>query len=387
MDGSALGVGSDIGGSLRIPAAYCGIYSLKPGTSRISPAGARSPVDGFEGVQTVVGPMGRSVEDLKLVSRLVFGVQGNDQNIAPVPYRDVKLAPKLRFGYYTSDNYVKASPACKRAVLETVEALRKQGHECIEFNVPGAADAFNIFVGLTAADGYKKMLSHLGPDPKETSLWLVTTGPRLYSFVRTSAAWMIEKIFKDVLFANTVRAAKMSDVEQYTEIVAKRDQFIKNFHEKVWNKYNLDGIIAPVQAVPQLPHGTLDQHEALYSGCDNFSGLAAATILYNILDHPAGCLPVTRVDPVKDQVTDEWKTGPGLGSRLLEAGLYAGKKPLYNPQEAAGMPVAVQIVGKKWEDEKVLAMMEVVDEALGKDRGFGPGSFHGGVKKVSSNGQ
>ncbi|KAG6894735.1 hypothetical protein C0992_004918 [Termitomyces sp. T32_za158] len=46
--------------------------------------------------------MARSVEDLRLVSRLVFGIQGNEQSIAPIPYRQIQLPPKLRFGYYTS---------------------------------------------------------------------------------------------------------------------------------------------------------------------------------------------------------------------------------------------------------------------------------------------
>lgn len=61
MDGSALGIGTDIGGSLRIPAAYCGIYSLKPGSGRVSYVGARGPVGGFESIKTVAGPMARSV--------------------------------------------------------------------------------------------------------------------------------------------------------------------------------------------------------------------------------------------------------------------------------------------------------------------------------------
>ncbi|KAG5647829.1 hypothetical protein DXG03_007753 [Asterophora parasitica] len=372
MDGSAVGIGTDIGGSLRIPATYCGIYSLKPAASRISDAGAGGPVPGFEGIKTVLGPMGRSVDDLQLVSRLVFGAAGIDQSVPPLPYREPTLSPKLRFGYYTSDNYIKASPACKRAVLETVEALQKQGHECIEFNVP-AADAFNIFVGLTAADGFKKMLSHLGPDPIENSLWLVTSGPSLPAFIRNFAAWVLETVLGDSIFATSVRAAKVSTVREYTELVAQREDFIKFFRKEVWDKHGFDGIIAPVQALPQLPHG----------GCDNFSGLAAGTILYNVLDHPVGCIPVTRVDPVKDQITDEWRNGPGHGSVVVEGGLYDGKKALYNPVETAGMPVGVQFVAKKWEEEKVLAMMRVADEALGKDRGFGPGGWNGWKLKKS----
>ena len=80
---------------------------------------------------------------------------------------------------------------------------------------------------------------------------------------------------------------------------------------------------------------------------------------------------MTRVDPAKDQVTEEWFKEPGHGSPLLEAGIYKGKNPIYNPEAAKGMPVNIQIACKKWEEEKVLAIMELVDEALGKGRGFG----------------
>jgi hypothetical protein len=109
-------------------------------------------------------------------------------------------------------------------------------------------------------------------------------------------------------------------------------------------------------------------------GCTTLSPLACATILYNIIDSPVGCLPVTRVDPEKDQITDEWHTGPGLGSSLLEDRLYRGKSPVYDANAMKGLPVGIQVVGKKWEDEKVIAMMHVIDEALGP-RTFGPGSW------------
>jgi hypothetical protein len=117
------------------------------------------------------------------------------------------------------------------------------------------------------------------------------------------------------------------------------------------------------------------------SGCNNFSALAIATVLYNVLDMPAGCIPVTRVDPVKDVLTDDWTTGSGFGSPIFEGGIYHGKNSLYNPEATKGMPVNIQIIGRKWEDEKVLAIMKVVDDALGKERGFGPGAWDAYAEK------
>ena len=82
--------------------------------------------------------MGRGVEDIEAAARAVIGRRGSDKFYfpAPIPYRNVQLPKRLKFGYYLMDGLVKASPACKRAVLETVEALRREGHECVEFAVP-----------------------------------------------------------------------------------------------------------------------------------------------------------------------------------------------------------------------------------------------------------
>ena len=75
-------------------------------------------------------------------------------------------------------------------------------------------------------------------------------------------------------------------------------------------------------------------------------------------------------------ITEEWQKEPGAGVKLVERELYDGKKPVYDPTAMKGLPISVQIVGKKWEDEKLLAMMRVVDDALGS-RGFGPGLWKG----------
>ena len=156
MGGSVIGWGSDIGGSIRIPSHFCGVYGLKPGSGRVSLSGTVGkrflhpskprdlftpridPNPGFKNIPTSLGPMARTVEDIEIASRVVFGKSPNYSS-APVPYREVKLGQKLKFGYYFNDGMARTTPACHRAVSETVEALRKQGHECIEFELPSRA--------------------------------------------------------------------------------------------------------------------------------------------------------------------------------------------------------------------------------------------------------
>ena len=104
--------------------------------------------------------------------------------------------------------------------------------------------------------------------------------------------------------------------------------------------------------------------------------VVTSTVLYNVVDSPVGHIPVTRVDPKLDALTEEWTVrgeGKGQGSSQVEARLY-NVAPTYDVEAMAGLPVGVQIAGKSWEEEKVIEMMKVVDRALG-ERGFGPGSY------------
>ncbi|KAH7920402.1 amidase signature enzyme [Leucogyrophana mollusca] len=363
MDGSALGVGSDIGGSLRIPASYCGIYSLKPSSDRVSGQGARGCNPGYEAIRVCYGPMGRSVGDCELFCRTIFGRQDDVHHNVPIPYREVKLPEKLRFGYYTSD-LVRSSPANERAVLETVHALRKQGHECVEFSSPLMLTAMETFAGLATADGYERMLSNLQSDPKESSLFLSTLGPKLPGFVRHLMCWVAETFIGDSLFARIFRQARTKSVAEFVDLADRRNKTNAAWYKEIWDHHNLDGIIAPVQALPTIPHGA----------CAYLSPLACSTILYNVIDSPVGIIPVTRVDASSDHLPSNFVPGANGNSKLFESRMYGGKDAVYNPKAMHGIPVGVQIVGKKWEDEKVLAMMHIVDNALGP-RGFGPGSW------------
>ena len=152
LDGSPLGFGSDVGGSLRIPAHFCGVYSMKPTPGRVTShdtagmcilfcftvftttfVNTVEPSPGFDAIPVCFGPMGRydfkqsflidllmvsfrSVSDVKLGCEVVFG-----RGLAkvPLPFRnELNLLPrgkKFKFGYYLSgesinlQNFVKQS--------------------------------------------------------------------------------------------------------------------------------------------------------------------------------------------------------------------------------------------------------------------------------------
>ncbi|KAH9935917.1 amidase signature enzyme [Epithele typhae] len=369
LDGAALGWGSDIGGSLRIPAAFCGVYSLKPGFGRVSMAGAEGNWSGFEGIRTVNGPMGRSVDDLELASRLVFGQAAPGESYpAPLPFRDVDLAPRLRFGFYTSDGFVRPSPANQRAVREAVDALRRAGHECVEVRVPDIKGVMEIFMGITAADGYKTISADLGRDPIDNGVSSLLLGPSLFGWLRTSIAFVLERCMGDPMLASVVRETRSRPVHEFHKCVKQRDEYTARFYREVWDKHQLDGIIAPTLALPALPHNS----------CQYLATIATACLLYNVVDSPVGTLPVSRVDPAVDRAPagyDPAHAAPG-GSPLVDKLLY-GPGGFYDADAMAGIPVGVQLVGRRWEEERVLGMMRVLDAALGPRDVGRPGSWTG----------
>ncbi|KAJ6625774.1 amidase [Mycena sp. CBHHK59/15] len=366
LDAAVIGLGSDIGGSLRVPASYCGIYSFKPGFGRISDWGAKESFPGFDGIKSVCGPMARCMDDLDLACRVSFGARGATNDVPPIPFRDVNLPKKLRFGYYTSDGVIKASPACIRAVQETIDALKRAGHECVEFDQNLTPEILKVYLCLTTADGYKTLLAPQGSDPLDDSLSVLTFGPKVPQLLRRIVAWFIEKFAGDDLMGDMVRLSGVRPVEEYHAASSRREEVKRIFYEEVWEKHGFDGIITHVHASPQTQHG----------GSKMLSVMSANVLTYNLLDSPCGVVPVTYVKAENDHVTDGWIKGTGHGSPMCENELYSkGERHLYDPIAMEGMPVGVQVIGKKWEDEKVLAMMRVVDEALGKARGFRPGSW------------
>src|SRR6266478_3700972 len=155
---SAGGVGSDGGGSIRVPAHFCGICGLKPTPGRIPATGHFPQSVGPFTVLGVVGPMARTVKDLKLLFEIMQGPDIGDVSAAPVPVRwpDVKamrVAPdapstgsgqalvrgradegvraykNCRIGYFEDDGRTSVTAETRIALRQAAEALRAAGFE------------------------------------------------------------------------------------------------------------------------------------------------------------------------------------------------------------------------------------------------------------------
>ncbi|KAG4304089.1 hypothetical protein PORY_002453 [Pneumocystis oryctolagi] len=352
---SALGFGSDIGGSLRIPAHYCGVYSLKPSSDRFPIAGHFAIVEGFEGVRIVTGPMTRSVLDLKFITKVRVILSSKpelyDFSCIPLPWKESLESTKnfKVFGYYFEDEFTLTSPACRRAVRMVVDSLKAFGHKVVEIRPPNSFDAVEIFIGLTSSDGYKKVYDFVKSDPMEKSIWLPMLASWIPYFLKCAIGYVIENVIHDPKFSMIFKAVGKRKIIEYCRLINRRNLYRKEW-SKIWNEYKLDGIIAPANPLPALPH----------DGTTSVSAIAASTFIYNLLNYSVGSLPVTRVDRTIDILSDEYKKWDGL----IHQRLYQSSRPLYDPDKMHGLPVGVQVIGQQWQEEKVIEMMGDVENAL-----------------------
>lgn len=183
--------------------------------------------------------------------------------------------------------------------------------------------------------------------------------------MRSALAWLVDNVVGDVQFGRLLRASKGRTVKEMQKWQHKRDEYVDATRHLLWSHHAFDAVLCPPQATPALRHGETW----------NLSPLALKTIQFNVVDSTVGLVPVTRVDPALDTPDEAFarKLASEPGSSLVEKRVY-GPGGVYDAEAMAGLPVGVQIVGRKWDEERVIELMKVVDSALG-ERGFAPGDF------------
>jgi Asp-tRNA(Asn)/Glu-tRNA(Gln) amidotransferase A subunit family amidase len=280
-------LGSDLAGSVRIPAHFCGVAALRPTAGRVPGAGQVPPAAGPHSLGASVGPLARGVEDLGLL----FGV------LAGEPRRPESLKGS-RAAWYADDGGVAVTEETAGAVRAAAEALKAAGLEVFEEVPPGVADA--------------------------TDLWLPLFEHATQRFIRKAYAGREAEAGRAARVIME-RAGRWGEpaLGQFLDAWEERDRVRAELLR--WME-ETPLFVAPVGAVPAFLHEEYGRVEVNGRTVPTFRAFAYAHAA-NVFDLPAACVP---------------------------AGL-----------TRAGLPVGVQIVGRPYEERRVLAAARVVEEALG----------------------
>uniref|UniRef100_A0A673X5Q0 Fatty-acid amide hydrolase 1 n=1 Tax=Salmo trutta TaxID=8032 RepID=A0A673X5Q0_SALTR len=276
--GSVLGMGSDIGGSIRIPSSFCGICGFKPTANRLR------WVDEWGGgvVLSSYGPMARDVDSLALCMQALLcdHMFRLDPTVPPIPFNQqvYQRSKPLRIGYYENDGYAMPSPSMGRALRETKALLERAGHTLVPFSLPRLSYAIHeLVIRGIAGDGCFCLCS------------------------------------KDYMH----------------EVMAE------------WRRCELDVLLCPMMG-PAYNHN--------YPG--KLTSALSYTIIYNLLNFPAGVVPVSTVTAEDEEELRHYKGNYGdLLDKLYRKAVTGGE----------GLPVAVQCVALPWQDELCLHFMREVE--------------------------
>lgn len=172
------GVGGDIGGSIRCPAANTGVYGFKPTPFRMGKLGSFVAVTGQEGVSPTQGPIASSRAGLNLFMKTYLDAEPwiKDDYLVPIPWRSVTLPTKLKIAVMWSDGVVKPHPPIIRALKEVSEALKNADIEVIDWVPEGHDECWEITSALYWEDGGKvveETVTSAGEELLPLTNWLV----------------------------------------------------------------------------------------------------------------------------------------------------------------------------------------------------------------------
>lgn len=339
--GSALGLGTDFGGSVRLPASSCGVHTLKPTTGRLTLAGHVALRRGQEAILSQPGPIARGVADLSLAMSLLAapGQERLDVTVPPSPWREsaeVELA-KLRVGFYIDNGFFAPAPAFYRAVREAAAALAARGVAVEPWTPPDAGRAWDIYLQLVFADGMAGARRALRKSKKDRRMRRAVEIAALPKSVRAAIARVLEWWGQPRLAKATRRIERLS-LRGYWEMVGERNRYRAQFLGAL-DAGRFDAILCPADALPALRHGS----SFLLTDCLSY------TAIYNLLGMPAGVVAAARVRPGEESDRPTSRDLVERAARRVEEG-------------SAGLPVGVQVAARHWREDVALALMAALEE-------------------------
>lgn len=253
--GSPLDLGTDTGGSIRLPAHWCGIAGLRPTSGRVPRTGHLLPPGGHDDALTTIGPMARYVEDLALALPLIAGPDGRDPAIAPAPLGDpsaISLA-SLRVAWFLDNGIVAPTPETAATVEAAVACLAAAGATVREARPEPVPETYEVINAVWAADGgagVRALLRSLG----------------------TERAHRLTERTQEILspYAAATPAAFAETIVRWDAFRGRMLAFMDDY----------DLIVCPACAVPALPVGAAPDHDAdfSYTMTHNLTGWPAVVV-------------------------------------------------------------------------------------------------------------
>jgi len=293
------GIGSDGGGSVRVPAHYTGICALKPTPGRIPSTGHYPGSAGPFAYLGVVGPMARTVRDVQRLFEVTTGPDAGDPYAAPVPLHrrgDAEIK-KLRVAYFEDDGVTPVTPETAAAVRTVTDALRHQGFQIQQWTPPGLDRIWRLWWNLFGRAG--QMAFEITISGREADL-----SPVLQDFrarVAADGPLSAHELLNTLLERDVIRAAFLEKMEEFPIL------------------------ICPVCAIPAFRHG--ERHWDVGGKRVEYLRAMSYSQWFNLLGCPAAVVP-------------------------------AGRSP-------EGLPIGVQVVGRPWQEEAVLAVAAHIEQATG----------------------
>jgi len=263
---SAAGLGSDSGGSVRVPAHFTGICALKPTPGRIPGRGHLPPCVGPFSILGAIGPMARTIKDLALMFRTLSGRDPDDPVGTPSALRELSL-DELRsqpVGYFEDDELVPVTPETRAAVRAVAEALRQAGFRVEPFR-PQA----------------------LEPLRKLWWKFFVQCGAMFYEPVIRGKRTQLSPIFKEFLdiaeSAHPLTAAGLLDAWAELDLLRGKTLAVMRDHPV---------LVCPVASIPAFRHG--ERTWKIDGRRVDYLDAVRHTQWFNALAAPAAVVPVSK---------------------------------------------------------------------------------------------